>query len=117
LYFRHSDTFYQMYPPFYTNLGGYLAGFLCGHLYLEQRSNKAVLRGLLKYELAIWLLVLATLGVLFSGYIFIRQDFAKPSLWLALYAGLHKNLWLLICAGFVFLMCCKVGGGLNNGFD
>ncbi|XP_037717751.1 nose resistant to fluoxetine protein 6 isoform X3 [Drosophila subpulchrella] len=110
LYFRHSDTFYQMYPPFYTNLGGYLAGFLCGHLYLEQRSNKAVLRGLLKYELAMWLLVMATLGVLFSGYIFIRHDFGKPSLWLALYAGLHKNLWLLICAGFVFLMCCKVGG-------
>ncbi|XP_043947791.1 nose resistant to fluoxetine protein 6 [Drosophila biarmipes] len=110
LYFRHSDTFYQMYPPFYTNLGGYLAGFLCGHLYLEQRTRKVMLRGLLKYELATWLLVLATLGVLFSGYIFIRQDFEKPSLWLALYAGLHKNLWLLICAGFVFLMCCKVGG-------
>ncbi|XP_052841928.1 uncharacterized protein LOC128255991 isoform X2 [Drosophila gunungcola] len=110
LYFRHSDTFYQMYPPFYTNLGGYLLGFLCGHLYLKKRPQGLVFRGNLKFELAMWLLVLATLGLLFSGYIFIRQDFAKPSLWLALYAGVHKNLWLLICAGFVFLMCCKVGG-------
>ncbi|EDV59773.2 uncharacterized protein Dere_GG10791 [Drosophila erecta] len=110
LYFRHSDTFYQMYPPFYTNLGGYLFGFLCGHFYLRQRSGKVELRGQRKYELAMWLLVLATLAVLFSGYIFIRQDFAKPSLWLALYAGIHKILWVLICAGFVILMCCKVGG-------
>ncbi|XP_044249262.1 nose resistant to fluoxetine protein 6 [Drosophila takahashii] len=114
LYFRHSDTFYQMYPPFYTNLGGFLFGFLCGHLYLEQRCRKVVLRGLLKYELAMWLLVAATLGVLFSGYIFIRHDFEKPSFWLALYAGLHKNLWVLICSGFVFLMCCKVGGVAYN---
>ncbi|KMY91834.1 nose resistant to fluoxetine protein 6 [Drosophila simulans] len=110
LYFRHSDTFYQMYPPFYTNLGGYLFGFLCGHFYLRQRSGKVQLLGHFKYDLAMWLLVLATLGVLFSGYIFIRQDFAKPSLWLALYAGIHKILWVLICAGFVVLMCCKVGG-------
>ncbi|EDV36810.2 uncharacterized protein Dana_GF11764 [Drosophila ananassae] len=110
LYFRHSDTFYQMYPPFYTNLGGYLFGFLCGHLYINQRSSTAVLRGKLRYELGMWLLVPAILGVLLSGYVFIRHDFAKPSLWLALYAGLHKNLWVLICSGFVFLMCCKVGG-------
>ncbi|XP_017077600.1 nose resistant to fluoxetine protein 6 isoform X2 [Drosophila eugracilis] len=110
LYFRHSDTFYQMYPPFYTNLGGYLFGFMCGHVYLKQRSKKLEFQGHLKYELAMWLLVLATLGVLFSGYIFINHDFAKPSLWLALYAGLHKNFWLLICAGFVLLMCSKVGG-------
>jgi len=100
-----------MYPPFYTNLGGYLFGFLCGHFYLRQRSGNVELLGHLKYDLAMWLLVLATLGVLFSGYIFIRQDFAKPSLWLALYAGIHKILWVLICAGFVILMCRKVGGG------
>ncbi|XP_016978753.1 nose resistant to fluoxetine protein 6 [Drosophila rhopaloa] len=110
LYFRHSDTFYQMYPPFYTNLGGYLFGFLCGHYYLKKRPQGLVLRGHLKFELTLWLLVPATLGVLFSGYIFIHQDFPKPSLWLALYAGVHKILWLLICAGFVSLMCCKVGG-------
>ncbi|KAH8279262.1 hypothetical protein KR026_005093, partial [Drosophila bipectinata] len=112
MYFRHSDTFYQMYPPFYTNLGGYLFGFLGGHLYIHQRSSTVVLRGKLRYELGMWLLVLAILGLLMSGYIFMRHDFAKPSLWLALYAGLHKNLWVLICAGFVFLMSCKVGVGM-----
>ncbi|KAH8236990.1 hypothetical protein KR038_001983 [Drosophila bunnanda] len=110
LFFRHSETFYQMYPTFYTNLSGYLFGFICGHLYLSQRSKAAILRGQLKYELAMWLLVLAGMVILFSGYIFIYYDFAKPSIWLALYAGLYKNLWVLICAGFVFLMCCKVGG-------
>lgn len=111
MFFRNADTFYQTYPTFYTNLGGYLFGFLCGHLYLNQRSNTAILRGHLKYELAMWLLVPAVLVMLFSGYIFIYYDFAKPSIWLAAYAGLYKNLWVLICAGFVFLMCCKVGGG------
>ncbi|KAH8304403.1 hypothetical protein KR059_008303 [Drosophila kikkawai] len=110
LFFRHADTFIQMYPTFYTNLSGYLLGFVCGHLYLSQRSKAAVLRGQLKYELAMWLLVPAALLILFSGYTFIYYDFAKPSIWLAVYAGLYKNLWVLICAGFVFLMCCKVGG-------
>ncbi|KAH8372749.1 hypothetical protein KR009_004406, partial [Drosophila setifemur] len=115
LYFRHSETFYQMYPPFYTNLGGYLFGLMCGQRYLRQRCSTIIRRGQLKYELAMWLLVPATLGLLFSGYVFIRHDFAKPSVWSALYAGLHKNLWVLICAGFVSLMCCKVGG-LAYGF-
>ncbi|KAH8284829.1 hypothetical protein KR054_001604, partial [Drosophila jambulina] len=110
LFFRHAETFYQMYPTFYTNLSGYLFGFICGHLYLSQRSKAAILRGQLRYELAMWLLVPAGLVILFSGYIFIYYDFAKPSIWLAVYAGLYKNLWVLMCAGFVFFMCNKVGG-------
>ncbi|XP_020815102.1 uncharacterized protein LOC110189393 isoform X2 [Drosophila serrata] len=110
LFFRHSDTFYQIYPTFYANLSGYLFGFICGHLYLSQRSKATILRGQLKYKLAMWLLISAGLVILSSGYIFIYFDFAKPSIWLAVYAGLYKNLWVLICAGFVFLMSCKMGG-------
>ncbi|XP_026841863.1 nose resistant to fluoxetine protein 6 [Drosophila persimilis] len=110
LYFRQSDTFYQIYPPFYTNLAGYLLGFVCGTLYLKQRNNAVVYRGQRKYELGLWLLVPAALALLLSGYIFIRHDFEKPSLWLALYAGLYRNLWVLICGGFVYFMCSKVGG-------
>ncbi|XP_034652789.1 LOW QUALITY PROTEIN: nose resistant to fluoxetine protein 6 [Drosophila subobscura] len=110
LYFRESDTFYQIYPPFYTNLAGYLLGFLCGNLYLNQRQSGVIHRGQSKYELGLWLLVPAALGLLLSGYIFIKHDFEKPSLWLALYAGLYRNLWVLICGGFVYFMCCKVGG-------
>ncbi|KAH8411059.1 hypothetical protein KR222_011279 [Zaprionus bogoriensis] len=111
LYFRHSETFYQIYPPFYTNLGGYFMGFLCGHLYLKLRSTPTTgnLQGNRKFESGFWLLIPAALLTLFSGFIFIKHDFEKPSVWLAIYAGLIKNLWILICGGFVCCMCCKVG--------
>lgn len=111
LYFRHSETFYQIYPPFYTNMGGYFMGFLCGHFYLKMRSSPGGfnLKGKWKSELGMWLLVPAALLVLFSGFIFIKYDFEKPSIWLAIYAGVIKNFWIMICGGFVCSMCCKVG--------
>ncbi|EDW58809.2 nose resistant to fluoxetine protein 6 [Drosophila virilis] len=111
LYFRDAETFYQIYPPFYTNLGGYFMGFICGHLYLKQRSrpDSGSFKVKWQLELGMWLLVPAALLILCSGYIFIRHDFEKPSVWLALYAGIYKNLWILICAAFVSCMCYKVG--------
>ncbi|XP_017836319.1 nose resistant to fluoxetine protein 6 [Drosophila busckii] len=111
LYFRNAETFYQIYPPFYTNLSGYLVGFLCGHFYLKMRSSisATAFKGNWKFELFLWLLIPASMLVLFSGFIFIKHDFSRPSIWLALYAGVYKNLWILICAGFVCCMCFKVG--------
>ncbi|KAH8261004.1 hypothetical protein KR044_002117, partial [Drosophila immigrans] len=112
LYFRHSETFYQIYPPFYTNLGGYFMGFLCGQLYLKLRSSPSKagsLRGKWSLQLGVWLLIPAAMLVLLSGFIFIKHDFEKPSVWLALYAGIYKNLWIMICGGFVCCMCFKVG--------
>jgi len=111
LYFRNSETFYQIYPPFYTNLGGYFMGFLCGHLYMKVKPSPkaASYSGKLSLELGMWLLIPVAMLVLLSGFIFIKHDFEKPSIWLAIYAGLYKNLWILICAGFVCCMCFKVG--------
>lgn len=86
-------------------------GFLCAQFYLkfrplpEAKSSK----GKWQLELGLWLLVLVILLILFSGYIFIKFDFEKPSIWLAIYAGVYKNLWILTCAGFVCCMCFKVG--------
>lgn len=86
-------------------------GFLCGHFYLQLRSTPdgGNLKGKWKFELGMWLLIPAALLVLFSGFIFIKYDFEKPSVWLAIYAGMIKNLWILICGGFVCCMCFKVG--------
>ncbi|XP_017960684.1 nose resistant to fluoxetine protein 6 isoform X1 [Drosophila navojoa] len=111
LYFRNSETFDRIYPPFYTNLGGYFMGFLCAQFYLKFRPLPEAKSSKSKWqlELGLWLLVLAILLILFSGYIFIKFDFEKPSIWLALYAGVYKNLWILTCAGFVCCMCFKVG--------
>lgn len=86
-------------------------GFLCGHFYLQSRSTPdgGNLKGKWKFELGLWLLIPAALLVLFSGFIFIKYDFEKPSVWLAIYAGMIKNLWIMICGGFVCCMCFKVG--------
>lgn len=86
-------------------------GFLCGHLYLKLRSTPGggSLKDNWKFELGLWLLIPASLLVLFSGFIFIKYDFEKPSVWLAIYAGVIKNLWITICGGFIYCMSSKVG--------
>ncbi|KAH8370625.1 hypothetical protein KR093_004385 [Drosophila rubida] len=109
LYFRNSETFYQIYPPFYTNLGGYFMGFLCAQLYLKLRCSSSNLRRKWSLQLGLCLLIPAAMLVLFSGFIFIRHEFEKPSILLAFYAGIYKNLWIMICGGFVCCMCFKVG--------
>ncbi|XP_061397253.1 uncharacterized protein LOC133332901 [Musca vetustissima] len=62
------------YTPFYTNLGGYLCGLVCGEIYQnylcdeEKRQRSIVI-------------------------------FHEPSIWTALYTGLHRNFWIILVCG------------------
>ncbi|XP_073821280.1 nose resistant to fluoxetine protein 6-like [Musca autumnalis] len=102
---KDCKQFYLSYTPFYTHLGGYLFGLLCGEIYLkfianENKSQK--LQTVLQY---LWALV--PLAAWFIDYLGTVLIFHESSLWTALYSGLHRNIWILFVCGIpVLSMAC-----------
>ncbi|XP_053963743.1 nose resistant to fluoxetine protein 6 [Anastrepha ludens] len=109
MFFRNAETFYQAYTPFYTNIGGYFFGFVTAELYMKLRKYSKQYRGLMRYELSWWLLFPMAFGLLFGGAFFMSFEFENPSIWVALFASLYRNIWVLICCAVVFGMCLKLG--------
>ncbi|XP_037930475.1 uncharacterized protein LOC119665270 [Teleopsis dalmanni] len=114
LYFRNNETFYQTYIPFYTNISGYLCGIICSDVFLKlvNNNNNATqnYHRILKYKLAWWSLIPMFFVLISIGTLMMEQTFEKPSIFVAIFAGLYKNLWVIICGLFVFGMCFKMGG-------
>uniref|UniRef100_A0A1I8NJC7 Acyltransferase 3 domain-containing protein n=1 Tax=Musca domestica TaxID=7370 RepID=A0A1I8NJC7_MUSDO len=105
VFVKDYKLFHQTYTPFYTNLGGYLCGVLCGEIYqkyLCHEDRRQKLKQTIKY---LWLVVpLAGWIIDYVGTIMI---FHEPSLWTALYTGLNRNLWiLLVCFIPVLILAC-----------
>ncbi|XP_037888712.1 nose resistant to fluoxetine protein 6-like, partial [Glossina fuscipes] len=112
VFFKDFDTMYQSYVPFYTNLSGYIFGFICAEIYENYVHLDAVKKrftGSLLYELFFWILFLTCFGLIFSGVFFINHDIEKPSLWIATYAGVYRLAWLFVVMLIVLGMCFKLG--------
>ncbi|XP_073821718.1 nose resistant to fluoxetine protein 6-like [Musca autumnalis] len=100
------ELYYLSYTPFYTNLGGYLFGLLCGEIYLKFFANETKSKKLQTMLQYLWPVVpLTAWYIYYLGTILI---FHEPSLWTALYSGLHRNIWILIVCGIpVMSMACN----------
>ncbi|XP_036332435.1 nose resistant to fluoxetine protein 6 [Rhagoletis pomonella] len=109
MFFRNAETFYQAYTPFYTNIGGYFFSFITAELYLKLRHKSERYRGLLSYEIGWWLIFPISFGLLFGAGFLMSLEFEQPSVWVALFASLYRNIWVLICCGAVLGMCLKLG--------
>ncbi|XP_073821720.1 nose resistant to fluoxetine protein 6-like [Musca autumnalis] len=105
-YVKDYELFYLSYTPFYTNLGGYLFGLLCGEIYLKFIANETKSKKLQTMLQYLWPVVpLTEWFIYYLGTILIFQE---PSLWTALYSGLHRNIWILIVCGIpVMSMACN----------
>lgn len=108
-YFTNSEYYYQ-YTPSYNHLGGYLFGIWCGDLYLTHLCKPEVqkrFRGVLKYELGGYLAVVIAFLIFLIGS---TMMFKEPSIWTAIYSGLHRNIWIVGVCGLPLLgMACKGG--------
>uniref|UniRef100_A0A1A9ZC97 Acyltransferase 3 domain-containing protein n=1 Tax=Glossina pallidipes TaxID=7398 RepID=A0A1A9ZC97_GLOPL len=112
VFFKDFDTMYQSYVPFYTNLSGYIFGFICAEIYENYVHLEAVKKrftGALLYELCFWILFLSCFGLIFSGVFFINHDIEKPSLWIATYAGIYRLAWVFVVMLIILGMCFKLG--------
>ena len=104
-------AYYDLYIPFYTNLGGYLSGIVLGIIYERFNHNEEIYKQILRIpkalcEFVFWSCIALGLWICFLGSVIIFQE---SSIWTALYAALNRNLWASVVIGIPALMCtfCK----------
>lgn len=104
------EAYDKIYTPFYTNLFGYLFGIVCGEIYLKYTRNEETrkfMREQTLYIVASHLLVILAFLLFWLGPIL---DVRGPSLWSALYAGMHRNIWIMTVCGIpLLIMSCNCG--------
>lgn len=90
-----------MYVPVHTNMGNYIFGIIAGLYCFYARTVKMPSKRTQKF-LLIGAYVAPVLAAVVVGghYIFYAHDFEKPSIWMACFAILTKNLW-----GFFTIFC------------
>lgn len=59
----------------------------------------------------LWYVLIIPTGILLllSAFIFYENDFAKPAIWIAIYASIAKNLWGFLVASFITGMTFGIG--------
>ena len=104
-------AYYDLYIPFYTNLGGYLCGIVLAVIYEHFNHNEEIYKRILRipkalYEFAFYSCIALGVWICYLGSVVIFQE---SSIWTALYAGLNRNLWASVVISIPVLMCtfCK----------
>ncbi|XP_065370013.1 nose resistant to fluoxetine protein 6-like [Calliphora vicina] len=109
-FFQDIDVYFKVYTPFYSNLFGYLFGIICAEIYLKYTRTEQVrtfMREKPIYTVAVHLVAIIAVFLFWLGPIL---DVRAPSVWSALYAGLHRNLWIIfVCGAPLLLMSCNCG--------
>ncbi|XP_058830752.1 nose resistant to fluoxetine protein 6-like [Topomyia yanbarensis] len=93
------DRMYQtVYIPFHTNMGCYFGGVILGMIYYKQR--KLSHKGNRSWYLKLLWYGSAPVGLLclMCNMIFYVYNFEKPSIWMALYYPVMKNMWIFLGA-------------------
>ncbi|XP_050072930.1 nose resistant to fluoxetine protein 6-like [Anopheles maculipalpis] len=109
----YDEMYRKMYIPTHTNFGSYLAGLMAGLMYHRlKRADFVAVRH--KGFLVLWHASLpAAIVLLLSAYIFYAYDFEKPTIWIAIYAALSKNLWGALFGVLFVGVAFGVGGFLR----
>ncbi|XP_055533122.1 nose resistant to fluoxetine protein 6-like [Wyeomyia smithii] len=93
------DRMYQLvYIPFHTNLGCYFGGVILGIIYYKQRKHRH--NGNQSWYMKLLWYGAAPIGLLclMSNTIFYVNNFEKPSIWMAIYYPVMKNIWVFLGA-------------------
>ncbi|XP_061395969.1 nose resistant to fluoxetine protein 6-like [Musca vetustissima] len=106
VFVKDYKQFTHIYTPFYTNMGGYLCGLVCGEIYqnyLREEEKRQRLQKIFKY---LW--ILPPMAAFLINYIGSIVIFYEPCIWTALYAGLHRNFWIILVCGIpIVAMACS----------
>ncbi|XP_061395926.1 nose resistant to fluoxetine protein 6-like [Musca vetustissima] len=96
-YVKDFKLFTHTYTPFYTNLGGYLFGIVCGEIYQKYICHTE------KRKIFSYLWIIVPLAAWFINYAGAIAIMSKASIWTALYTGLNRNLWIVFVCGIPIL--------------
>lgn len=105
---QHKE-FRDNYAAAHLSAGNYFVGMVIGLMYhdvkkrnLDVRNSKLMLFALYGAPIVGYLIIL-------SSYFFYAYDFEKPSLWMALYSVVTKNIWGAFGAILMFAFVGKLG--------
>lgn len=86
-------------------------GIICAEIYLKYTHKQEIRKIITKHPLskiAFFAVPIIGFSIFWSGAMLHLRE---PSIWSALYAATHRNLWIIfICAIPTILMSCKCGG-------
>ncbi|XP_037827352.1 regulator of hypoxia-inducible factor 1-like [Lucilia sericata] len=110
-FFKDIDVYFNIYTPFYTNLFGYLFGIICAEIYLKYTRTEEIRKTIREkpiYTVATHFVAIVAFLLFWLGPIL--EVRATPSIWSALYAGLHRILWIMFVCGLpLVMMSCNCG--------
>ncbi|KAM7344408.1 uncharacterized protein ACRADG_011146 [Cochliomyia hominivorax] len=109
-FFKDIKAYFEIYVPFYTNLFGYLFGIICGEIYLKYTRTETVRKFIHEHPMYIAAVHLNAIVAFLIFWLGPIMDAKEPSIWTALYAGLHRNLWIIFVCGIpLIFMSCNCG--------
>ncbi|XP_055844030.1 nose resistant to fluoxetine protein 6-like [Episyrphus balteatus] len=110
LFWTKGETIYKGYAPFYMNFGGFVFGTITALIYLKYKNEGLDMKGKKStINKIIFLTIPLPFLMLLSGHIFYKYKFMKPSVWIAIYAGLFRNIWAIWCCSLFLMMAFKIG--------
>lgn len=87
-----------------------MIGIICAEIYLKYTHKPEIRKFVAKQiwsKVALCLVPIIAFVICWSGALL---DLKEPSIWSALYAGVHRNLWLIFICGIpLILMTCNCG--------
>ncbi|XP_030623812.1 O-acyltransferase like protein, partial [Chanos chanos] len=102
----HESYFQYYYNKPYTRYSPYLLGILAG-IYMTTKKEPLLKQ---QWQAAVgWLCSLAVMALLVGLAYILREVPPQPSLWHALYQGLHRSLWALAVTWII--LACEEGYG------
>ncbi|KAJ6641727.1 Nose resistant to fluoxetine protein 6 [Pseudolycoriella hygida] len=108
-YSHFYDAMYRnVYIPSYTNFGSFVFGMIGGILYKKCKDENVKFGK--KLTLALWYsMIPAGILLLLSAFIFYEIDFAKPAVWIAVYAAIVKNMFGFFVSSLITGMALGIG--------
>lgn len=104
----------NVYIPSYMNFGSFICGMIGGMIYNKFKDDHKKFSSK-KPLVVLWYSMLPTaVLVLLSAFIFYENNFAKPAIWIALYAAMTRNLWGFIIASFITGVAFRLGCNVND---
>lgn len=104
----------NVYVPSYMNFGSFVFGMIGGMVYNKYRGDYKKFSRKPTVIILWYSMIPFAVALLLSAFIFYENDFAKPAIWIALYAAIIRNLWGLLQSSFITGVAFGLGCNFNK---
>lgn len=105
----YDEMYRNVYVPSYTNFGSFICGMIGGIMYKKWKNENARVGKKTALVILWYAMVPTAVVLLLSAFIFYENDFAKPAIWIAIYAAIIRNLWGFFVSSLITGMAFGIG--------